>query len=76
MSGEVTSGLRVYVQDVRDAGYCMRGARAWGKSKGWDWSDFLANGIPIERVEAMRDGMAANIAAHVRRREGVKKHGC
>ena len=43
----------VTMAHVRKAGICSAGARAWFRTHGLTWSDFVANGIEIERVLAI-----------------------
>jgi len=33
-------------------GYCRTGSRAWARSHGLDWSDFVRNGIEEEKLLA------------------------
>ncbi len=42
--------LRVTVQDLRTARYCMAGARPWFRRHGFDWQAFLDHGIAPERL--------------------------
>jgi hypothetical protein len=56
----------VTIQDIRDAGFCARGARRWAAENGWDFADFLKNGIPIEKMEAHGDYFCMTVAQHVR----------
>lgn len=39
-------------------GFCRNQAKAWGRSHGFDWSDFVRNGIASERLEATGDAFA------------------
>lgn len=50
------SELRVTMRDVRESGLCVRGVRRWFDSKGLDFRDFLANGMPVSQAEALNDG--------------------
>lgn len=56
------------MQDVRRAGLCARGARSWARSRGYDWSRFLADGIPVVELEASGDALALRVASEARRR--------
>lgn len=40
----------------------MRGAREWWTHWGFDWSDFLDNGISIETLRATEDPHAIAVA--------------
>lgn len=39
-------------------GFCRDGMRRWFAAHGLDWSDFKANGIEAERLEAIGDAFA------------------
>lgn len=52
----------ITIQDVRDAGYCASGARRWFESYGFDFRDFMQNGIDQERFLATGDAMAQRVA--------------
>lgn len=44
----------------------MAGSRKWFSANGLSWSDFVANGIPVETVEAIGDPVAMKVAAIAR----------
>ena len=52
---------RIYVKDIRKAKYCLRGTRMLFKRKGYDWSDFVKNGISIEEIKHMDDAMIQRV---------------
>ena len=54
--------IRAHMRHVREAKICSPGARDWWKSRGWDWSDFLDNGIPIETLLETGDPFAKRVA--------------
>jgi hypothetical protein len=58
---EVTSTVRM--KHIRAAKICSAGARTWWESEGLDWTDFLRNGIPVERLKATGDPRALRVAA-------------
>lgn len=60
---------RAYMEDVRALGYCARGAREFFTRYGLDWSEFLAYGVPCERLEATGDALGINVAAKARERQ-------
>lgn len=37
---------RVFLKDVVNAGYCVRGARAWFKSHDLNFREFIRTGLP------------------------------
>jgi hypothetical protein len=39
-------------------GFCRGGARAWFRSHGLDWNDFVRNGIEEEKLLAVGDAFA------------------
>lgn len=39
---------RLYIRHLRQSRTCMKGSRPWFASRGWSWSDFLANGRPLQ----------------------------
>ena len=45
---------------------CARGSRAFFLSRGWDWQDFLKNGIELETVEKVNDAMAQQVVEYVK----------
>lgn len=60
---ETKSGeLRVHHRHIRAANICMRGSRAFFAKHNLDWSDFLANGIPVKKLEEIGDPIALRAA--------------
>ncbi|WP_228133335.1 hypothetical protein [Acinetobacter sp. UNC436CL71CviS28] len=49
------------MSDLRKAKMCARGSRAFFLSQGWDWQEFLKNGIELEVVKASKDAMAQQV---------------
>ena len=49
--------LRVTIQDLRTARYCLAGARPWFHRHGFNWQDFLDHGIAAERLRATKDAL-------------------
>lgn len=45
----------VFLNDFRQMRFCSKGLRRYAAHLGVDWSDFLRDGIPIERLEQMDD---------------------
>ena len=58
--------MRIYMSDLRKAKMCARGSRAFFLSQGWDWQDFLKNGIDLEIVKASKDAMAQQVVEYVK----------
>lgn len=48
----------VRISHVRKARLCNRGAREWALRRGWDWQEFLENGIDAELLIATGDPYA------------------
>lgn len=58
--------MKIYMSDLRKAKMCARGSRAFFLSQGWDWQDFLKNGIELETVEKADDAMAQQVVEVVK----------
>jgi len=65
---ELTSEPRVILRDVRAAGVCHRGARAWCVLHDINWNDLLGDGIPHKVLLDTRDPIAARVVAAARAR--------
>lgn len=59
------------MDDVRAAGLCAPGARAWLRAQGVDWLVFLRDGLSPARLEATGDAQALLAVAAARRRLGM-----
>ena len=59
----------VTVDDVRKAGYCVRGIREWARTYNLDFNDFIHNGIDVAVLEPLNDAMADRIIKLKRERE-------
>lgn len=58
--------MKIYMSDIRKAGMCARGSRAFFLFQGWDWSTFLENGIDLDIVEQTNDAMAQQVVEYVK----------
>ena len=58
--------MKIYKTDLGPTDMCARGTRAFFRRKGWDWKDFLENGIDIEIVESANDAMANQVVEYVK----------
>lgn len=65
MSGEP---VIVTMRDIRAIEGCSRGARYFCRTHGINWTDFLANGVPAETLEATGDAKALRLTAYARQR--------
>ncbi|WP_232295795.1 hypothetical protein [Pseudorhodobacter aquimaris] len=51
------ASLRVTIQDLRSARYCLAGVRPWFQRHGFDWQEFLDHGIASERLHSTGDAL-------------------
>ena len=58
--------MKIFMSDIRQAGMCARGSRAFFLSQGWNWTAFLKDGIDIEIVEQTNDAMAQQVVEYVK----------
>lgn len=49
------------MSDIRKAKMCSRGTRAFFLAKGWDFQDFLKNGLDEEILIQTGDAMALQV---------------
>ncbi len=60
--------LIVTIEDVRQAGLCIPGARLWCRRHGIDWHRLLTEGVEASRLIETRDAMAARAVETAQRR--------
>jgi hypothetical protein len=60
--------LIVLHEDMAAVGFCNHHARPWAVQHGFDWTDFIRNGIPAGRLIATGDAMALRVVEAARRR--------
>ena len=53
---------RVYIDHIRQLGYCSSGTRQFFKRHGLDWSAFLKTGIDPQKLIDTGDHMAIKLA--------------
>ncbi len=58
----------VTITDIRDAGHCVRGARAWFDRHNLDFRGFLRNGIDAEKLLRGGDALAIDVVNKARER--------
>lgn len=58
--------IMVRIEHVVQAGMCVRGAKVWGQRHGLDFRKFLAEGYPVETIEATKDALGMKVAAAAR----------
>lgn len=70
MKSEVTSEPICYMRHIRAAKLCSGGARGWFARNDLDWTDFLTNGVPGEKLLATGDPMALRTVEQARIERG------
>ena len=65
--------LRVTVQDLRAARYCLAGVRPWFRRHGFDWQAFLEHGIAAERLRATGDALVDPVIRIAEARQTAKE---
>ena len=60
--------LRVTLQDLRTARYCLAGVRPWFRRHGFDWQDFLSHGIDVSRLRATGDALVDPVIGEAEKR--------
>lgn len=65
--------LKIYMRHIRKAGMCSGGAREFFQQNGLSWSEFLTDGIAIEKLEATNDAMAMQVCETARKEAESKK---
>lgn len=68
----MTTELRVFRRHVQAAKICARGSRPWFAQYGFDYMDYLKNGIPVADLEATGDHFALLVCG-IAREEAAKK---
>jgi hypothetical protein len=61
---------RIYIADIRDAGYCVKGAKKWFALHNLDWREFMKHGIPESELIAAGDALARKVIDAKRVRNG------
>lgn len=56
----------IWPRHIRLAKLCMAGSRTWFKARGWDWQDFLENGIPAEALLETGDPIVLRVVEAAR----------
>jgi folate-binding Fe-S cluster repair protein YgfZ len=67
----------VTMRHIRKAGLCSRGLRQFATLHGFDWDDFLQNGMPLDQVRLIDDAMVQRVAdiAEAEAAEGLQDNG-
>lgn len=53
----------IRMKHVRAAGLCSRGAKTFCENLGFDWLDFVENGVDVALLEGVDDAMLASVIA-------------
>lgn len=61
----------VTINDVREAGHCVSGARAWFRAYDLDFREFLKNGMDAETLLATGDAIAQQVIDRKIQRENA-----
>jgi hypothetical protein len=65
--------MRVTIQDLRTARYCLAGVRPWFRRHDLDWQAFLDHGIEVDRLRATGDALVEPVIAAAERRAAAVK---
>lgn len=63
------------IHHIHKAGYCSRGAREWCKRHNVNYTDFILNGIAVERIEAVGDAFCIEVCKIARDEHAAKQQG-
>lgn len=61
--------MKITIHDFLASGYCVKGQRRWFAAQGFDFRDFVKNGIDAEKLEATGDYLVLKTVAEVRARK-------
>ena len=60
----------ITTRDLEAKGFCILGQRRWAIVNGWDFANFLKNGIKASELEKTQDGMALRAVELMRNERG------
>jgi hypothetical protein len=60
--------VKVTMADARACKMCARGARAFFRRHGLDWSQFIREGVESDVLVSTGDAMAPKVVEHAKRR--------
>jgi hypothetical protein len=66
-----TTPVRVTVQDLRAARYCLAGVRPWFRRHGLGWQEFLDHGIDADRLRGTGDALVDPVIEVAETREAA-----
>jgi len=70
--------VRVTIQDLRAARYCLAGVRPWFRRHGLGWQEFLDHGIDADRLRVTGDALIDPVIEVAETREAASleaRHG-
>ena len=53
--------MKIYMSDIRKSNMCSRGTRVFFLARGWDFQEFLKNGLDEEFFIKTGDAMALQV---------------
>ena len=62
---------RIFIEDIRAVGHCVKGIRGWFESNNLDFRAFLNDGIDQETFLATDDAMAQHVVDKKLEREAA-----
>ena len=62
--------MKIYINDVRRFGYCVRGIKKFCAMHNIDFKNFVKNGIDIAEIEDIDDAMLNKLIAKLKQIEG------
>jgi hypothetical protein len=60
---------RITLQDMRSLKYCAKGSRQFFTRHNLDWSRFVSDGIPVDEIAHIEDGMLRRLIEKAKQRE-------
>ena len=66
--------LIITINDVRAAGLCVNGSRAWFARHGLDFRVFLREGLDADTLLATGDAMALHVVEYARQQLAAQEH--
>ena len=67
---DIHPDLIATIDDVRQSGICVAGARRWFEQHGFDFKDFIVNGIAAASLAATGDASALRVVQTAQERAG------
>ena len=61
----------VTMTDLRQIGMCSSGAWAFCNKWGFDYKDFLENGIEVDLILSTADGMGKEVIDHIKNKTRI-----